>query len=174
MRIISKPQPNEYPAYAEMYIKLLPNDGLILKYLRDNGKEAKQFFLSVPKNKLEFRYAPGKWTIKEILLHMIDDERIYTYRALRIARADTTPLPGFEDPYAVYSKANERTITSLVQEFLTVRKATLSLFTNPPEEAMMRGGTANNHYVTVRALLYHLGGHELHHRNIIKEKYLEQ
>lgn len=173
MRVIPKPQPNEYDPYAIMYIKLLPDDGLILDQLQKNGETARQFFLSIPSEKQEYRYAPGKWTIKEILLHMIDDERIYAYRALRFARADTTPLPGFDqDTYAVQSKANERTIESLVEEFLTVRKATVSLFANIPEEALMRGGTANNHFVTVRALLYHLAGHELHHRNVIKERYL--
>jgi uncharacterized damage-inducible protein DinB len=175
MRVIPKPQPGEYDPYAIMYIKLLPDDGLILKHLEENGKAARTFFLSIPKNRLEYRYAPGKWTIKEILLHVIDDERIYAYRALRFARADSTPLPGFDqEPYAVRSKANERTMESLVKEFLTVRKATLSLFSYLPEEALMRGGTANDHYVSVRALLYHLAGHEAHHINIIKQKYLEE
>lgn len=173
MRIIPKPQPNEYDPYAIMYIKLLPDDGLILKHLYKNGKEAERFFLSIPKDKFEYRYAPKKWTIKEILLHMADDERIYTYRALRFARADTTPLPGFDqDPYAVHSKANQRTIESLLKEFLSVRKATISLFTDLPEESLVRGGIANDHYVSVRAILYHLAGHELHHLNIIKKKYL--
>ncbi|MFZ1082033.1 MAG: DinB family protein [Candidatus Kryptoniota bacterium] len=173
MRIISKPQPGEYDPYAIMYIKLLPDDGLVLKHLQENGEAIKEFFLSIPKEKLEYRYAPDKWTIKEILLHMIDDERIYTYRALRFARADTTPLPGFDqEPYAANSGANERTIEDLVEEFQTVRKATLSFFTYLPEEALIRGGKANEHHVTVRALLYQLAGHELHHKNVIKEKYL--
>ncbi len=173
MRTIPKPQPGEYDPYAIMYIKLLPDDGLVLKHLEENGQAAREFFLSVPKERLEYRYAPGKWTIKDILLHMIDDERIYSYRALRFARADTTPLPGFDqEQYAANAGANERTIEDLIEEFLAVRKATLSLFTRLPEEAFTRGGTANEHFVTVRALLYQLAGHELHHINIIKEKYL--
>jgi uncharacterized damage-inducible protein DinB len=173
MRIIPKPRPDEYDPIDRMYIKLLPDDGLVLEHLQKNGEEAEKFFLSIPKNNLDYRYSKEKWTIKEILLHMSDDERIYTYRALRFARADATPLQGFDqDPYVVYSKANERTVESLVEEFLCVRKATISLFTNLPEEAFLRRGSANEHYVTVRALLYHLAGHELHHRNIIKEKYL--
>ncbi len=122
-----------------------------------------------------FRYAPNKWTIKEILLHMIDDERIYSYRALRFARNDTTPLPGFDqEPFARYSKANERTMESLIDEYQTVRNATISLIANLPEEALIRGGIANDHFVTVRALIYHLAGHELHHVNIINEKYLKK
>ncbi|MBI3125586.1 MAG: DinB family protein [Ignavibacteriales bacterium] len=173
MRIIPKPQPGEYDPYAIMYIKLLPDDGLILKHLEENGITARQFFLSIPPKQLEYRYAPDKWTIKEILLHMTDDERIYVYRALRFARADTTLLNGFDQElYALQSKANERTIEDLVEEFFTVRKATLSFFAHIPEEALIRGGIANNHYITVRALLYHLAGHELHHINVIKEKYL--
>jgi len=173
MRIIPKPQPGEYDPYAIMYIKLLPDDGLILKDLEENGLAARQFFLSIPPERLEYRYAPDKWTIKEILLHMTDDERIYVYRALRFARADATPLSGFDqEPYALQSRANERTIEDLVEEFFTVRKATLSFFAHIPEEALILGGIANNHYITVRALLYHLAGHELHHINVIKEKYL--
>ena len=174
MRKILKPLPTEYPDYAEMYIKLLPNDGQILKHLKENGKDTEKFFLAVPKNKLEFKYKTGKWTIKEILLHIIDDERIYSYRALRFARGDKTSLPGFDqEPYAINSEANERTIESLVKEFNTVRKATISLFTNLPDELLLRRGKANGYFVTVRALLYHLAGHELHHKNIIKAKYLK-
>ena len=174
MRKIPKPQPDEYDPYAIMYIKLLSDDELIIKHLHENGESTGQFFLSIPKELLEYRYAPGKWTIKEILLHLIDDERIYSYRALRFARGDTTPLPGFDqEPYAIASRANDRTIESLVEEFLSTRKSTVYLFENLPEEALIRGGFANDHYVTVRALIYHLAGHELHHVNIIKEKYIQ-
>jgi uncharacterized damage-inducible protein DinB len=171
--MIPKPQPGEYDPYAIMYIQLLPDDGFILKHLLQNGEATTECVLSIPKERLEYRYAPGKWTIKEILLHVIDDERIYAYRALRFARGDTTPLPGFDqEPYAVASRANERTVDDLAEEFLAVRQSTLSLFNNFPEDAFMRGGSANNHYVSVRALLYHLAGHELHHVHIIKERYL--
>lgn len=173
MKSIPKPQPNEYDPYAIMYIKLLPDDGLVLQHLAENAEMMKKFFLSLPKEKWEYRYAPGKWTIKEILLHIIDDERIYAYRALRFARNDATELPGFDqDPYAVHSKANERNIESLIEEYSAVRNSTLALFNNLPDDAWIRGGKANDHFVTVRALIYHLAGHELHHLNIIKERYL--
>ena len=173
MNLIQKPLPGEYDPYAIMYVKLLPDDGRILDHLRTNAEMSKQFFRSLTPQQWMHRYAEGKWTIKEILLHIIDDERIYAYRALRIARNDATPLPGFDqDPYVVESKANERSTESLLNEYTTVRNATLSLFENLPDDAWMRSGTANDHSVTVRALIYHLAGHELHHLNIIKEKYL--
>src|SRR6266496_1718669 len=102
---IQKPKEGEYSPYAIMYIKLLPDDGLIIKHLKGNFKTTKDFILSIPKEKLQYRYAEKKWTIKEILLHIMDDERIYAYRALRIARNDKTELPGFEqDDYVPYTK----------------------------------------------------------------------
>jgi hypothetical protein len=156
-----------------MYIKLLPDDGLLLKHLEKNFKRTKSFILSIPRNKLDYPYAPGKWNIKEILVHVIDDERIYAYRALRIARNDKTPLPGFEqDDYVPFSRAHERKLKDIFEEFETVRKATISLFKSFNEEDFLRTGFANKHEVSVRALAYHLAGHELHHVNIIKERYL--
>ena len=173
MKLIPKPLPGEYDPYTIMYIKFLPDDGKVLQYLEENAKHIKQFLLALPREKWEYSYAPRKWTLKEILLHIIDDERIYAYSALRFARNDTTELPGFDqDPYAVHSKANERSIESLLDEYSAVRRSTIALFQHLPDDAWLRGGTANNHYVTVRALIYHLAGHELHHLNIIKEKYL--
>ena len=172
MKLIAKPQPGEYAPYASMYISLLPDDGLLLKYLKDNLKSTKDFIQSLPKEKLTYRYAEGKWTIKEVLLHIIDDERVYAYRALRFARNDQTELPGFEqDDYARHSNANARSGKSILQEFTAVRKATLALFAGLPENAFTRTGVANNHSVSVRALAYHLAGHEMHHLNIIKQRY---
>ena len=134
MKLIAKPQPGEYAPYASMYISLLPDDGLLLKYLKDNLKSTKDFIQSLPKEKLTYRYAEDKWTIKEVLLHIIDDERIYAYRALRFARNDQTELPGFEqDDYARHSNANARSGKSILQEFTAVRKATLALFAGLPK-----------------------------------------
>ena len=127
----------------------------------------------MPPDKLTYRYAENKWTIKEILVHIMDDERIYAYRALRIARNDKTPLPGFEqDDYVPFSKANQRSLASILREYKTVRQATVSLFTSFNMEDLLRIGTANDHPVSVRALAWHIAGHELHHLNIIKERYL--
>jgi uncharacterized damage-inducible protein DinB len=174
MKIISKPTAGEYPPYAAMYIDLLPNDGLLLKHLRENFAGAKEFILSLPAAKLTYRYLPGKWSIKETLVHIIDDERIYAYRALCFARNETTPLPGFEqDDYARFSHADERDLANILQEYEAVRNATIALYDGLDEEALLRQGTANDNRATVRALGYHIAGHELHHLHLIKERYLD-
>lgn len=171
--IIEKPAPGEFPPYANMYIKLVPDDGLLLKHLANNLEMVKTFVSSLPAEKLLHRYAPGKWTIQEILVHIIDDERIYAYRALCFARNDKTELPGFEqDDYTRYSNANERSIENIMQEYEAVRHATIALYKGLDKSALMREGIANKNKATVRALGYHIAGHELHHINVIKEKYL--
>jgi uncharacterized damage-inducible protein DinB len=173
MRSIEKPKDGEFPPYANMYIQLLPGDGQLLKHLKNNFIATKELILSLPEGKLNYRYAENKWTIKEIMVHIIDDERIYAYRALRFARNDETELPGFEqDDYVLYSRANERSIENIMEEYEAVRSSTIALFDGLPEDSFLRMGIANNNKVTVRALAYHIAGHELHHINIIKEKYL--
>ena len=127
MRIIEKPPPAEYAPYTIMYIGLLPDDGRVLDHLRNNLQATIDFILSLAEEKLTYRYAENKWTIKEILVHLIDDERIYAYRALRFARNDKTELPGFDqDEYAQQSGANARDIKQILEEFATVRSATIS------------------------------------------------
>jgi uncharacterized damage-inducible protein DinB len=173
MMKIEKPAEGEYAPYTIRYIELLPDDGLVLQHLEDNLKATSDFILSLPEERLMTRYAEGKWTIKEILVHIIDDERIYAYRALRFARNDQTELPGFEqDEYAFQSGANERDIQDILQEFATVRKATISLFEGLNREALVRAGVADGKVMSVRAAAYHIAGHELAHLNIIKERYL--
>jgi len=173
MKNIQKPKPNEYPAYASMYIDLLPDDGLVLKHLEENFKLTKKFILSLSEEKLLYRYAPDKWTIKEILVHIVDDERIYAYRALRFARKDKTELPGFEqDDFTHNSNANERDIKNIFEEYEAVRKATITLFNGLDDETLTRKGTADGNSATVRALAYHIAGHELHHILFIKKNYL--
>lgn len=173
MKKIERPEEGEYAPYAIMYIGLLPDDGLVLQHLADNLKVTEDFILSLPEEKLSHRYAEGKWTIKEILLHISDDERIYAYRALRFARHDTTELPGFEqDDYAAHSGANERDIEDLLKELGTVRRATISLFEGLDSKALLRRGMANGNVMSVRAAAYHIAGHELHHLNLIRRRYL--
>ena len=173
LRVIEKPADEEYPAYAHIYIDLLPNDGLILKHLQENVKATQQFVASIPKDRLLHRYAEGKWTIKEILQHVVDDECIYLYRALRFARNDTTELPGFDqDHYARYSGANVREVGDILHEFRLVRELTVAFFNSLDDAALMRSGVADGNRASVRALAYHIAGHELRHRNIIKERYL--
>lgn len=174
MNRIDKPQPGEYAPYAIMYIGLLPDDGLVLRHLRDNLRATRELVLSLPEETLLFRYAPGKWTIKEILVHLSDDERIYSYRALRFARNDKTELPGFEqDHYALHSGADERSVRDILRELAAVREATIALFQSFDKETLLRSGVANGAVMSVRAAVYHLAGHELHHVNIIKERYLK-
>jgi uncharacterized damage-inducible protein DinB len=173
MKRIPKPEPNEYAPYVSRYISLLPDDGLILKHLEDNLRVTTLFMRALPEEKLSYRYAEGKWTIKEIVGHLIDDERIYAYRALRFARNDQTELPGFEqDDYAVESGANERSLDNLLKEFAVVRRSTIALFNSFDDRVLTRSGVASGNVMSVRAIAYHLAGHELRHMNIIKERYL--
>lgn len=174
-RLIEKPREGEYPPYAHIYIDLLPDDGLILEHLADNLEITREFIESIPEDRLLYRYAEGKWTIKEVLGHVVDDERIYAYRALRFARNDPTELPGFEqDHYARYSAANERDVGEILDEFSLVRRSTIALFKSMDGAALMRTGVADGKRVSVRALAYHIAGHELRHRNILRERYLKQ
>ncbi len=173
MRIIPKPQEGEYAPYTLMYIDLLPNDGRVLAHLASNLEYTKNFIRSFPQEKLTFRHAPGEWTIKEILVHIIDDERIYCYRALRVARNDATELPGFEqDEYVPYSGANDRTIESILDEFTAVRQATITFFESLTDAALLRSGISSNKIMSVRAAAYHIAGHEQHHLQSIRQNYL--
>jgi uncharacterized damage-inducible protein DinB len=174
MRIIPKPLEGEYPPYTIMYMKLIPDDGLVLKHLWNNLIAAKEFIYSMPEDMLYHRYAAGKWSIKETLVHIIDDERIFAYRALRFARNEQMNLIGFDQgAYAQYSKANERGLDNIFNEYEAVRRSTIALFNGLPEDSFMQigkgTGTFNN--ASVRALAYHIAGHEQHHINLIKEKY---
>jgi uncharacterized damage-inducible protein DinB len=173
LKLIPKPMTGEYAPYTTMYIDLLPDDGLVLKHLQDNLENTISFIRSLPDEKLTYRIAEGEWTIKEILVHIIDDERIYCYRALRYARNDTTQLPGFEqDEYVPYSGANGRELEEIIEEFASVRMATLTFFKSLDEEALTRKGVGSGNIMSVRAAAYHIAGHELHHVNSIKENYL--
>ncbi len=173
MRSIPKPLDGEFAPYAIMYIGLLPDDGLVLSHMQDNLKVVTDLVRPLSEDQLTIPFAEGEWTIKEILLHIIDDERIYAYRALRAARNDQTELPGFDqDLFTTYSGANQRTLESLFEEYASIRAATLTLFNNLPDEALTRASIANGHAMSVRAAAYHIAGHELHHLNSIKQNYL--
>jgi uncharacterized damage-inducible protein DinB len=173
MRRIEKPKEAEYVPYVIQYIELLPNDGLVLDHLRTNLEATRAFLLSLPEDKLLYRYADGKWTIKEIVQHLADDERIYAYRALRFARNDPTELPGFDqDEYTRSAEANQRRLDDLLNELATVRAATLSLYDGLREETLRRVGVASGNVMSVRAIAYHIAGHELRHMNVIRERYL--
>lgn len=174
MKIIKKPAEKEFPSNEPPLAKLIPGDGLLLNHLMTNLEATKEFILSLPEDKLMYRYAKDKWTIKEVLMHIVDMERIYAYRALRFARNDQTVLPGFDaDLYIFFSGANDRDIAGLLEEFAAVRHSTIMLLNGLPDEALLRSGIINGNLVSVSALVYHIAGHELHHINIIKERYLK-
>lgn len=171
-RRIPRPEPGEYPPYARMYLDLLPDDDRLMHHLRDNLRVAIDLVACLSEEQLLHRYAPGKWTVKEALVHIIDDERIYAYRAMCFARGETTPLPGFEqDAYAAASGANERSLRSILMEYAAVRHATLAFFDGVDEAALTRAGVANGNRATVRALGWHIAGHELHHLKLLRERY---
>jgi hypothetical protein len=167
-----RPGSDEYLPYYDRYIQLVP-DGDIFNILRDQHGDTRELLRRVPAALVDFAYAPGKWTIKEVVGHVIDAERIFAYRALRFARADATPLAGFdENAYVPAGSFGERALGQLAEEFSTVRAATLALFNGLPEAAWTRGGDANGARVTVRALALIIAGHELHHRRLLEERYL--
>ena len=178
-RKIERPEKNEYPSYSQHYFDLIKTDFNILQELHDNYFKLKEFIYSLPEDKLLYKYDINKWTIKEILVHNIDDERIFSYRALRYARNDNTALHGFEEnDYAKNSNANSRNLDDIFEEYWSVRLATILLFQNLPEESFFRRGSGidTNGEIknerTVRAFAYHIAGHELNHIKVIKERYL--
>ncbi|NUM79519.1 DinB family protein [bacterium] len=170
----TRPSANEYHEYFKRYIDRIPPEGDLLQLLESDFRETEKFIQSLSDEQLNYRYAPGKWSIKEIINHLTDGERVFAYRAMRISRKDQTDLPGFdENLYVPNAKASTRTIASLLSEFLAVRRASIELFKNFDDEMLAQTGTANKNPVSVRALGFIIAGHELHHMNVIKERYLK-
>lgn len=173
MVTVPRPDKSEYFEYYHKYIQLVPPGDLLDQY-RSVHEQTQKLISSLNEDQLNYRYAEGKWSIKEILIHLADGERVFAYRALRFARKDTTPLQGFdENLYAPQSKAAERKIGDILREFSAVRAASIELFKSLDDEALKRKGTANDKEISVRALAYCILGHELHHLNVIKERYLK-
>jgi len=171
VRLISRPEPGEYAPYTVEYFQLVPGDDVLL-HMETCLRTTPEFFLTLPKEILSDPHRPGEWTVKEILQHITDDERIYAYRRLRFARNDPTELPPFDqEVVAAYSGANDRSLASLLDEYVTVRKSTISLFDGLPEEALTRTGIANGNPMSVRAAAFHIAGHELHHFVSIRTNY---
>jgi uncharacterized damage-inducible protein DinB len=168
----TQPQPTEYAPYYEKYIALVP-EGDIVATLSRQLDDTLSLLRSLTEAQGDSRYAPGKWSIKELVGHVIDGERIFAHRALRFARNDQTPLPGFEqDDYVRAGNFGNRRLSDLADEFEQVRRATLSLLRSLDDEAWLRRGAANDTEVSVRALAYILAGHETHHKQILRERYL--
>jgi len=168
---VARPPAGEYAPYYDRYISLVQGED-ILNTLDEQRRQTMLLLCGRDDEDGDFRYSPEKWSAKEILGHVCDTERIFAYRALRIARADSTPLEGFEqDDYVRNGPFAERPLADLVEDFIAVRRATLSLLRNLDEEAWSRLGIASKNAVSVRALAYIIAGHELHHRRILEEKY---
>lgn len=168
-----RPQPGEYAPYYEKYLTLVQSND-ILAALEDQRRQTLLLLSGRSEADGDLRYAPEKWSVKEVLGHINDTERIMGYRALRISRGDATPIEGFEqDDYVRNGPFVQRPLSDLIEDFIAVRRATVSLFRNLDEAAWTRRGIANKNEVTVRALAYIIAGHELHHRRIIEEKYLK-
>lgn len=172
MRRIAKPEPGEHAPHAAAYIRLLPDDGGVLRHLAADYRALRGLLLGLPEERLLHRYAPGKWSVKEVVQHLSDDERIYAYRALRFARGDATELPGFEEePYATASEADRRSIASLLGELGAVRRASIELFAGLPGSALLRRGVADGQPMSVRGAAYHIAGHARHHVEILRTRY---
>lgn len=170
---IRRPDASEYAPHYGTYISNVP-DGDVLRVLEEQRREMQRLLADIPDPKALYRYAPGKWSIKEVVGHLCDSERVFGYRALRFARGDETPLPGFdEQAYAPAGQFDARALPALAAELDAVRRATLALFHGFGPAALARRGTANGTEVSVRALAYIIAGHERHHLGILRERYLK-
>jgi hypothetical protein len=167
-----RPQPGEYAPYYDRYLSLVSGND-ILAALDEQRRQMLLLLSGRTEADGDLRYAPEKWSVKEVLGHINDTERIMNYRALRIARADATPIEGFEqDDYVRNGPFARRPLEDLIEDYIAVRRATVSLFRNLDEPAWTRRGVANKNEISVRALACIIAGHDLHHRRILEEKYL--
>ena len=171
---MNRPEKGEYAEYYERYISLVEENDIVA-VLENQQTELLELFKQITEEKSRFAYAEGKWSIKEVIGHLTDGERIFAYRALRISRADQTPIEGFEqDGYIENSNFNNTKLSELTEELILTRKSNLIFFRNLTEEAWLRTGTASENPVSVRALAYIIAGHIRHHLKILNERYLIQ
>jgi hypothetical protein len=169
--LISRPEATEYaPSYGG-YISQVPG-GDLLAILEDQRRDTQQLLAALPETRALHRYAPGKWSVKEVVGHVSDTERVFSYRALRFARGDAQPLAGFDEQAWVPAAGfDRRSLPDLLADLDAVRRATIALFRGFDAAALARKGTANNREITVRALAYVIAGHERHHLGILRERY---
>lgn len=168
---VTRPQSDEYAPYYEKYVSLIASDDII-GVLEARRVQMAQLLAARSEREGNFRYGPDKWSVKEVIGHISDAERVFAYRLLRIGRGDETPLSGFEqDDYIATGGFGERTLADVAAEFAAVRTATIALVQGLPDAAWKRRGTANDDPVTARALAYIIAGHQLHHQNILSERY---
>ncbi|MBI3651013.1 MAG: DinB family protein [Acidobacteria bacterium] len=169
---IAKPLESEYAPYYGQYVALVP-EGKIVEILEQQLEASLALWQTIAAEQGGYRYAPDKWSIKELLGHLTDSERVFAFRVLRFGRNDAQPIEGFEqDDYIANADFDNQSLSALVKEFVAVRQATIYLLRHLPEAAWTRSGVASNNSVSVRALAYIIAGHELHHLNILRERYL--
>jgi hypothetical protein len=169
-----RPADDEYGAYYGKYVAQVP-DADIVAILATQIDDTMALLRKVGEEQAGHRYAPGKWSIREVIGHVTDTERVFGYRALRFARGDQTPLHGFdENAYVPAGQFDKRSLASVLAEFAAVRRATVALLAGLPDEAWARDGTASNARATVRGLAWIIAGHELHHREILATRYLNE
>lgn len=169
--LIPRPAASEYGPFYKNYISQVP-DGDLLTILDDQRRDTQRLLGALPEAKALHRYAPGKWSVKEVVGHVTDSERVFSYRALRFARGDAQPLAGFDETAWVPAAAfDRRSLPDLLVELEAVRRATIALFRGCDAAALARKGMANNLEITVRALAYVIAGHERHHVGILRERY---
>jgi uncharacterized damage-inducible protein DinB len=167
-----RPRADEYAQFYDQYIQRVA-DGDLIAILREQIADSAVLLRNVPPDRADFAYAPGKWTVKQVVGHMIDVERVMSYRALRFSRSDATELAGFdENDWVANGNAAARTLADIVDEYEAVRAATVHFAKHLDADALVRRGTANGKSVSVRALLYIIAGHELHHIGLLRERYL--
>lgn len=166
-----KPSTTEYPAYYQDYMKLVP-EGNIAALFKEQKRQTTNLLQGLTDEQACFAYETGKWTIKEVIGHLTDTERILSYRLLTIARGDVTPLPGFdEDSYVQQAKFTQMTVASLLAQYRAVRASTIALLESLGEQDWVRQGMANGHATSVRALAYIMLGHERHHHEVLHDRY---
>ncbi|MSR05891.1 MAG: DinB family protein [Gemmatimonadetes bacterium] len=169
---IPRPVAADYPPYFAQYIEQVP-DGDVIDLLKSQVEDTMKTLSAVKEAEAGFRYAPGKWSIREVVGHVVDTERIFVYRAVCFARGETNPLPGFdENVYAANSGADGKSLVAHLDEFRTQRAATVSFLSGLSAEALLRRGTANSREYVMRAIPFIIAGHERHHLGVIKERYL--
>jgi hypothetical protein len=167
-----KPQPNDYAPYFDRYISLVSEDDVVAAF-EAQGRETAALLAGISEEKSAFRYAPDKWSIKQVVGHIADAERVFAYRLLCVARGETQSLPGFEEnDYMRNANFDALPFAQVVEGFADTRRATLSLVHSLSDEAWSRTGVANDNRVSVRALAYTILGHERHHLRVLRERYL--
>lgn len=169
---IRRPADAECDAYYRNYIAQVP-DGDVFVSMRQQTEATQTLLGGLTREQQDYRYAPGKWSVKEVVGHMLDTEWVFAYRGLRMARGDTTPLPGMEqDDFAAGGNHAQRSMESLLQELRHLRQATLALYESFDDAILDRVGNASGVSFTVRSILFIIAGHERHHVNVLREKYL--